>query len=136
MTCVRHITPRTGRPSKMTRPHLPVDGKYIDVARIAWEQHHGKPLGELHIHHRCLNSWCVNPEHLQAVTASEHWLIHQALETHCRGEAEQHVRTPENTRLDPAGKRHCRDCHRIKMQTYRAKRAERDGADWRKQFNQ
>lgn len=46
----------------------------------------------------------------------------QHCETHCRG-AEKHELTPENTRVDGRGARHCRICERIGRQARRARAA-------------
>ena len=45
--------------------------KYHQVHRIVLEAKHGLPLGTQHAHHRCANSLCVNPDHLQPVTHRE-----------------------------------------------------------------
>jgi hypothetical protein len=40
--------------------------------RIAWVIHHRQPIpAGLYIDHLCCNKGCVNPEHLEAVTAEE-----------------------------------------------------------------
>jgi hypothetical protein len=46
--------------------------------RIAYERVHGKVPKYIHIHHICQQPSCVNPDHLQAVTASEHSRLHWA----------------------------------------------------------
>ena len=39
--------------------------------RVSIEAAYGKPLGSQHAHHICANTKCVNPEHLQPVTARD-----------------------------------------------------------------
>ena len=48
--------------------------------RVAWERHHGMPVPTgFVIHHRCEQRDCVNPEHLQALTHSEHNRTHHSV---------------------------------------------------------
>lgn len=49
----------------------PLNGRNVAVHRIVIEAREGKPLGVLAAHHRCANTTCVNPDHLQAVTSRE-----------------------------------------------------------------
>lgn len=43
----------------------------VSVHRLALEFHLGAPLGSQQAHHICANRSCVNPQHLQLVTARE-----------------------------------------------------------------
>lgn len=52
-------------------PTIAIAGKMRRVHRLVIESVHGKPLGVLAAHHKCGNSSCVNPEHLQPVTQRE-----------------------------------------------------------------
>lgn len=48
--------------------------------RIAWSLHHGKRIPDgIEIHHRCQVGKCVNPAHLEALTAEEHDARHPAV---------------------------------------------------------
>ena len=49
-------------------PLWPVRGSKFRVHRLVLEVKHGRPLGQQAAHHRCANTQCVNPEHLQPVT--------------------------------------------------------------------
>lgn len=103
------------------------DGRMRPAHRVAYEDAHGAiPVGH-HVHHECGVPLCVNPEHLRAVTPSEH--VHlgdnaaarHARRTHCpRG----HAYTPENTYHNPSGFRVCRTCHYAASRRYRAARKE------------
>jgi len=42
--------------------------KQVQVHRLSLEAKHGRPLGSQVAHHKCANSSCVNPNHLQPVT--------------------------------------------------------------------
>lgn len=46
-------------------------GKTLQAHRVATEAKYGKPLGTNQAHHVCANSRCVNPDHLQAISARE-----------------------------------------------------------------
>lgn len=68
----------------------------------------------------CPHRRCVNPAHLEPVTRSEN--IDRSnhagrRKTHCPA---GHEYTEVNTRLDSAGKRHCRQCHRDRTRSVSA----------------
>ena len=43
----------------------------ILLHRASLEMSEGKPLGVLHAHHKCANTVCVNPNHLEPATAAD-----------------------------------------------------------------
>ena len=43
----------------------------ILLHRASLEMSEGKPLGVLHAHHKCANTACVNPNHLEPATAAD-----------------------------------------------------------------
>lgn len=59
------------RSSRDNYPLVRIGGKDHQVHRLSLLGKHGKPLGVLAAHHKCANSMCVNPEHLQPVTHRE-----------------------------------------------------------------
>jgi|SRR5947207_327185 len=69
----------------------------------------------LQLDHLCRNTWCVNPFHLQPVTAQINVLrgtsfaAINAKKTHCK---HGHEFTPENT-YEQHGGRGCKECKRI-----------------------
>lgn len=81
----------------------------------SWSYEHFKgPIPEgLQIDHLCKNKLCVNPDHLEAVTAmvnvhrSNNACAVNARKTHC---PQGHAYSLENTYVDPAGRRICRAC--------------------------
>lgn len=85
---------------------------YVLAHRIGYELHKGPIPDGLVIDHLCFNKWCVNPDHLEAVTQTEN--VRRATsypfaEVCVRG----HQRTPENTVYRKNGRIHdCLDCRR------------------------
>ena len=49
-------------------PTVSMGGRDLGVHRLVIEVKHGAPLGTQHAHHKCANTACVNPDHLQPVT--------------------------------------------------------------------
>ena len=61
------------QPSDREYPRICIGpgNKARPVHRISLEAHHGALLGAQAAHHKCANTRCVNPDHLQPVTAVE-----------------------------------------------------------------
>lgn len=105
------------------------NGKMGRAHRIAYEYAVGPiPAGKLldHLCHdprvctlgfQCPHRRCCNPRHLKPVTSLENSAPDRAVRdrslrsTHC---ARGHEYTPENTRTDIRGGRHCRECDRTR----------------------
>ena len=60
-----------GRINKNGYPIAKIAGRTMAVHRISLEAKHCAPLGGQAAHHKCANTNCVNPDHLQAVTHRE-----------------------------------------------------------------
>lgn len=94
------------------------NGRLRQAHVVAWEAVHGPVPDGFHVHHKCENPPCVNPDHLEALSVSDHWRAHsrrpprwQAEKTHCPA---GHLYDEDNTYIHD-GKRFCRTCHRIAM---------------------
>ena len=87
--------------------------------RIEYEKVKGPiPIG-LELDHLCRNTSCVNPNHLEAVTRLENMRRRYATMTHC---VNGHEFTAENTYKKPEGYRQCRECNRIAVAAYSARK--------------
>ena len=89
-------------------------GKNIRAHRVAYEELVGPIPHGLTIDHLCRNTVCINPAHMEPVTASENARrMNEAANpkralTHC---PHGHEYTPENTYLSNGGRwRKCRAC--------------------------
>lgn len=96
--------------------------KGIPVHRFAYEMMVGPIAEGLTIDHLCRVTNCVNPAHMEPVTAAENMRRGRASNpnrkprepwktrwTHCK---QGHPFTPENTSTDKHGWRRCRTCRR------------------------
>lgn len=85
--------------------------------RATYELAKGKIPDGLHIDHLCRNTFCVNPDHLEAVTCKENVMRGEGLasinakKTHC---PKGHPYSGDNLYLHPNGSRKCVTCRRYK----------------------
>jgi hypothetical protein len=74
--------------------------------RVAWSLLVGPIPPGCHVHHRCAVRRCVNPDHLEVLSAAEHIGRHQSYGEHCAvcGESNWYQRKDRG--------RQCRTCNR------------------------
>ena len=80
-----------------------LNGKKQSAHRIAYILERGDIPNGLVIDHLCRNRGCVNPEHLEIVTAAEN-SRRGLIKAYCK---RGHLRTPENVKKN----RNCKQCH-------------------------
>lgn len=87
-----------------------IEGRVLLAHRVSYEAHRG-PISEgLTIDHLCRVKRCVNPDHMEPVTARENNARRLAAQTHCsRG----HELAGDNLlNTSRPGRRVCRECNR------------------------
>jgi hypothetical protein len=102
--------------------------------RLSYEALVGPLVDGLQIDHvyavGCRHKHCIRPDHLEQVTPKVNTLrYHRSIDTCPYG----HLRSTEFY-MDPAGKRHCRQCRRDAQQRYGQRYPERKAArlrEWR-----
>lgn len=78
--------------------------------RVSYKLHKGALQDSEEIDHTCVNTYCVNPDHLEIVTREEN--VRRAYFRRYGNACKKgHPFTPENTWLEKNGMRHCRKCH-------------------------
>lgn len=87
-------------------------GRILYAHRWSYEQMIGPIPKGLTIDHLCRNRACVNPDHLEPVTAAENTRRGgRSLITHC---PKGHPYSGENLMSHPDGSRRCRECNRLR----------------------
>jgi len=112
------------------RVYIRPERRYRPAHRAMYERLMGPVAEGIVIHHRCENPGCINPQHLEPLSAGENvrrgpnsgykrrWTI-------CPN---SHPYTPENTKVDARGYRLCRVCERKRgRQAARRQRLRRRG---------
>jgi hypothetical protein len=89
------------------------DGLQLRAHRFVYEVYRGEIPEDLQIDHLCRNRGCVNPYHLEAVTAKVNIERGRGSWTHC-------ARGHEIDGLNSAGKRFCKECQRERFRRWEA----------------
>lgn len=115
----------TGKLSSRGYAKVNVDRVPRLAHRVVYEDFVGEIPDGLTLDHLCGVTACVNPAHLEPVTAAENtrrqWAagranagVREREKTHCR---HGHPYSPENTYVKPSGERCCRTCRRNPRRT-------------------
>lgn len=103
-------------------------GRPARVHRLTYEMFVGPIPEGYHVDHMCNVRHCVNPDHLQALSASEHMSLTRARQdkSHC---VNGHEYTPENLRINSKGARYCGQCMRDRGNALTRARAAAEGRE-------
>lgn len=99
-----------------------VDGRHTYVHRWAWEALNGPIPEGLELDHLCRNRACVEPNHLEPVTARENQLRSPFFNGHKTACPKGHPYSQQNTYVNPKGSRVCRTCRKAAIAASRARR--------------
>lgn len=102
--------------------------KVVTAHRYFYEIANGIVLDNtVHVHHKCKNTLCVNPDHLERITIEDHSRLHNSLgptneiiktrKTCANG----HEWTEETTYVCPKGIRGCKICRLDALRRFQAK---------------
>jgi hypothetical protein len=86
-----------------------VNYKTVLMHRYMYEATYGPIEEGLQLDHLCRNKLCINPEHLEPVTAKVNMERHYVNQTHC---LRDHPLSGSNLYVTPDGRRQCKDCRR------------------------
>lgn len=107
-------------------PRKWVDGKFVLVSHIMWEDNYGPVLEGMFVCHHCDNPRCVRLDHLFLGTPSDNvrdcvakGRQKNTKKTHC---PQGHPYSSENTYYTRVGSRECRICVIEQHRRYRARR--------------
>jgi hypothetical protein len=104
-------------------------GQSLYAHRVSYEMHRGHVPAGLELDHLCRNRWCVNPDHMEAVTHRANYMrgVSKGALAVRTGQCHRgHEWTPENTyiRVGKPNERVCRACARERDAKRRKRRKE------------
>lgn len=88
--------------------------------RLAYLNAHGSIPAKHEIHHECHNKWCINPDHLVALTSKEHKALHVYPEARA-AKAAQTVCKYGHPLYQGKVQRYCKTCANVNNAKNRAK---------------
>lgn len=104
---------------------LKVRSQRLLAHRFSYVIHHGAIPEGMEIDHTCSNPKCVNPDHLEPVTAKENTQRTidrgrnpKVEQTHC---VNGHAFDAENTYVKPNGRRACKSCARARTKAWESR---------------
>ena len=102
-----------------------IDGRMMKAHRVAYELYRGNIPEGLQIDHLCRVRHCVNPDHLEPVTAQENHRrgesgVKNKQKTHC---PHGHPYAGDNLQIRSCGGRTCRKCSKRRGRERRARQA-------------
>jgi hypothetical protein len=106
-----------------------INGKTVLAHRVSYEIAKGSIPESLELDHKCRNRCCVNPSHLDPVTAKVNVLrgvgisAKNARKTHC---GKGHALDGENLYINSEGHRYCRKCRAVAQLSYWRKKNQRE----------
>lgn len=104
----------TGNVSTSGYGRVTIDGARFYVHRLVRSIVDGTPYREMHVHHTCGTRVCVEPRHLQVLSAVEHGRFHRPPPIRCR-----RGHSMDDAYIRPDGKgRQCRTCIRERCRKY------------------
>jgi hypothetical protein len=99
-----------------------VEKKLRMAHRVMYEMKVGKIPEGLQLDHLCRNTKCINPAHLEPVTAKENIarsINFQSSKTQC---INGHELAGPNLYVKPNGSRECRICRKVQWKMYKARK--------------
>jgi hypothetical protein len=84
--------------------------RIILAHRAFYKLYKGQLPRSMQVDHTCQNTLCVNPEHLEALSAKEHVRLTYDRARHGRCKR-GHLMDGNNSWVEKTGQKHCRRCH-------------------------
>lgn len=120
--CWNWIGATANKRNKWVYGLIMVDRKLQMAHRAMYEQKVGKIPDGLQIDHLCRNTRCVNPDHLEPVTAKENIARSINFQSSKKQCVNGHELVGSNLYVKPNGNRECRICRKAQWEAYKARK--------------